>query len=168
LGISSSDASFIYAGGFLVACAGSFLWPFVADLIARPKLVVLICSVCSCIIFQLFLLVDRIQDSTSRFSLNILLIMCWTICYSALQPLLDSLVLKMIPDRTLYGAQRAWLSIGFGMCAIIISSYYNFDCWCCYRLAESSRREKSILPSVLHIYLCDLCICHRLLVYRTT
>jgi Na+/melibiose symporter-like transporter len=76
----------------------------------------------SCIIFQLFLLVDRIGDSTARFSLNILLVMCWTLCYSSLQPLLDSLVIKMIPDRTLYGAQRAWLSIGFAIITSTVGS----------------------------------------------
>jgi len=123
LSINEANSIFIFSASFLVTALGAVIWPYLADLTARPKFFIILKTLLMCGFFQLFQLMVLVPERW-RESVQVFVILCWTFSYSALRPLLDSIVVRQLEvdgyGKELYGRQRLWLTLGFAAVTYLV------------------------------------------------
>lgn len=122
---------FIYAASFIVTAAGSVFWPWVSDRYKRPKRVLILTCLGSAATFQLFLIMPLSKNIDMP--VKVLLILVWSFIHSAVQPMLDAIIVNQLEIRDLgtesyggvpfsdkLGKQRCFGSLGYAVVTLAV------------------------------------------------
>lgn len=117
----------------LVSFAFMTLWSSFADHIGRHRLILVALCLALAGSMELSLFVGPIENSSVRFYLAAAVLSLYSFFACGILPLTDYLILKMLSDRPgfsrdLYGRQRLWGTVSYGLTSLVVSFFtQNYD-----------------------------------------
>ncbi|GGH87174.1 MFS family permease [Pullulanibacillus pueri] len=113
IGFSQREIGILFAVGPFMMLVGQPFWGYVSDRWDAPKWVLGILLSGSALTALGFLLTDR-------FSLYLVLNVFYWFFQSAINPIIDSTALKLLPDKNQYGSIRMWGALGYALSVVIV------------------------------------------------
>ncbi|PJF19740.1 hypothetical protein PSACC_00393 [Paramicrosporidium saccamoebae] len=125
LGFDDDEYGDLCAVMALVSFSFMTMWSTLADALGRHRTVLIVLCLALAGSFELFLFVIRVNNMTARFYLSAAVLGVYSFFASGMLPLTDFLTLRKLSNRPgfsrdLYGRQRLWGTISYGLMTSLV------------------------------------------------
>lgn len=137
LKITDQQTTLLFTAIFITTSIGSVFWNYLVDATNHPKTIVCSCMLGLAGIFQLLLI-------ETSFQVQVFIVLLWTFSYSALHPLMDSIIVGYLENtshgKEFYSRQRIWGSFAYIIVTVLLAGLID------------SRKSTNVINSYIPMY----------------